>query len=110
MIKPPLLFRVLVMLAWILAVAPTSPYQREELIRRLTTVASRKEALADLLAQRAQLESAGNTADLIEVNNQIVQLQLQSWELDAAATEAQHSLTLAEQLGSQNGSLLVDTL
>ncbi|HEY2961390.1 MAG TPA: CHAT domain-containing protein [Pyrinomonadaceae bacterium] len=112
MIKPPLLFRTLVLLACILAFtpAPTRPTD-DDLVRNLTTVAARRDTLTQLLALRTQLEAAGNTVDLVRVNNQIIQLYLKLFDLDAAATETQHSLNLAEPLaGSNDAPLLVDTL
>lgn len=112
MIKPPLLFRTLVLLACILAFtpAPTRPTD-DDLVRSLTTVAARREMLTQLLAQRTQLEASGNTAELVRVTNQIIQIYLKLFDLDAAAAETQHSLSLAEQLaGSNEATVLVDTL
>ena len=109
MSKPPLLFRVL-LLAWTLAFTPTSFSENDDPAQSLTTVALRREALAELLTERAQLESSGSKAELVRVNNQIVKLHLLSWDLDSAAAESQHSLSLAEQLGANDGPLLVDTL
>jgi len=112
MIKPPLLFRMLVLLACILAFtpAPTRPTD-DDLVRSLTTIAARREMLTQLLAQRTQVEATGNTAELVRINNQIVQLDLKLFDLDAAAAETEHSLSLAEQLaGTSDATVLVDTL
>ena len=112
MIKPRLLFRMLVLPACILAFTPAATRSNDDhLMRSLTTVAARRQMLTQLLAQRTQLEATGNTAEFVRVNNQIVQIDLKLFDLDAAATEIQHSLNLAEQLaGSSDATVVVDTL
>lgn len=110
MIKPRfLLLTGILWLVWTLAL--TSPSPTEDPTRNLTTVAARRAALTERLAQRPEVEASGDRAALVQLNNEIVQLYLKLWDMNSAAQEAQNALDVAEQLaGTADASLLVDTL
>src|SRR5690242_7319920 len=110
MMKPssPLLNGTLWLVWTIALVAPVGP---DDPTRTLTTLEARREALAERLTRRPQVEASGDRVALVQLNNEIVQLQLKLWDMNAAAQEAKNSLDLAEQLaGTANASLLADTL
>ena len=110
MVKPRcLLLTGIFWLVWTLAL--TSPSPTEDPTRNLTTIAARRAALTERLAQRPEVEASGDRAALVRLNNEIVQLYLKLWDMNSAAQEAQSALDVAEQLaGTANASLLVDTL
>jgi len=80
-------------------------------IESLVTVQSRRDALSRLLAQKEQFAGAADQISLVKVNNQIVEVQLKLAEPDSALAVANESLKTARQFaGTENASLLVDTL
>ncbi len=76
-----------------------------------TTLQSRKQELADRIAEREQLLITGDALALVQVRNRITELELQLFDLDAALVESQASLDLARQFaGTSNATVLADTL
>src|SRR5690349_10115995 len=76
-----------------------------------STLQARRQELADRIAERDQLLTAGDPVALVQVRNRIAELELQLFDLDAALAESQASLDLARQFaGTSNATLLVDTL
>src|SRR5689334_15406335 len=76
-----------------------------------STLQSRRQELADRIAERDQLLTAGDPVALVQVRNRITELDLQLCDVDAAVAESQASLDLARQFaGTSNAALLVDTL
>src|SRR3954468_2767300 len=76
-----------------------------------TTLQSRRQELADRIAERERLLTTGDALALVQVRNRITELQLQLFDLDAALVESQASLDLARQFaGTSNATLLADTL
>src|SRR6185369_5306290 len=76
-----------------------------------TTLQSRRQELADRIAERDQLLTTGDALALVQVRNRITELQLQLFDLDAALVESQASLDLARQFAeTSNATLLADTL
>jgi len=84
---------------------------QEEQVESYVTVQSRRDALSRLTAEQAPLLEAGDRVALVKVSNQIAELQVKLFELDAALAAATDSLTVARQLaGTPDANLLVDTL
>jgi CHAT domain-containing protein/Flp pilus assembly protein TadD len=82
-----------------------------EPIESLTTVQSRRDALSRLIAERERLLNTGDQTSLVRVSNQIVELHLKLFELDAALVAANESLKIARQFaGTPDANLLADTL
>ena len=76
-----------------------------------STLQSRKQELADRIAERERLLTTGDTPALVRVRNRITELQFLFCDLNAALAESQASLDLARQFaGTPNATLLADTL
>ena len=82
----------------------------DELTKKFVTVSARRDKLAQLVAERERSQSEGDRAAVAQLSNQIAELYLKLCDLNAALMESQGSLEIARSLGSNNGSLLVDTL
>ena len=80
-------------------------------VESLVTIQSRREALSQLTAERERLLTSGDQVSLIKVSNQVVELHLRLFELDAAVAAANASLKIARQFaGTPEATLLADTL
>ena len=76
-----------------------------------STLQSRRQELADRIAERDGLLTSGDALALVQVRNRITELQLQLFDLEAALAESQASLDLARQFaGTANAIVLADTL
>src|SRR5215211_2442877 len=88
-----------------------TPAQTGDWARNLTSVQGRKQALSQLIAERARLQAAGDDVALVKTINRIVELQLMLYDFDAALAAANDALELAQQFrGSEGQIVLVDTL
>ncbi len=104
-----LFFRCLLVLACTLAATPAQA--QADVGGSLPTLASRQQALAQLLTERVQLETDGEKVALVKAINRIGELQLKLYDLDAALAAANDARQLAQQFsGPENATVLVDTL
>jgi CHAT domain-containing protein len=107
--KRPLFFCCLLLLILNFS-RPAVPVQSQD-APPSTTLQSRRQELADRIAEREQLLTTGDAVALVQVRNRITELQLQLFDLDPALVESQASLDLARQFaGTSNATLLADTL
>jgi len=82
----------------------------QEPVESYVTVQSRRDALSRLIAERARLVEAGDRVALVKVSNQIAELHVKLFELDAALAAVTDSLAVARQLaGTSDATSLVDT-
>jgi CHAT domain-containing protein len=107
---PCLFFGCLIFIAYNFALSAIPAHVNGQAVPSLSTVASRREALDQLIAERAGLQAGEETA-LVQIDNRITELYLKLRDLDSAFTNTTQSLDLARQLEpSANGQLLADTL
>lgn len=84
---------------------------KDEPIESFTTVATRRQKLTELIAEREQAKVVGDQVTVIKLSNRIVELYLKLYEFDSALTQSQESLSTARSVaGSGDARLLVDTL
>jgi hypothetical protein len=83
---------------------------QDDLTTSYLTVQSRRDALANLTAERLRLVESGDQIALIRVSNQIAELHIRLFEFDAALSSVTGSLSVARQLAARDRALLADTL
>lgn len=84
---------------------------KDEPIESLTTVATRREKLTELIAEREQAVAAGDQVAVVKLSNQIADLDLKLFDFDSALSQSKQSLETARLVAkSGDAKLLVDTL
>lgn len=108
---PPIVFCCLLILISDFSRSAVPAQVQDDSIEGLFTVQSRRDALAQAIAEREQLRDAGNPVSLVKVSNRIAELQLKLCDLDAALEAVTESLRTARHFaGTTDATLLVDTL
>src|SRR6185503_19609119 len=84
---------------------------KDESIESFTTVATRRQKLTELIAEREQAQVAGDQVTVIKLTNRMVELYLKLFEFDSALAQSQESVATARSVaGSSDARLLVDAL
>ncbi len=112
MIKPQsLIYCCLLILVPVFSRSAVSAQALDGPIEGLLTVQTRREALAQVIAEREQWGNTGDPVLRVKANNRIAELYLKLFDLDLAYQAANDSLAIARQFaGTNNAALLADTL
>ncbi len=101
--------RLFLLLACNLALASTLAQESLYPTATLTTVASRKQALSDLIAQRNAIDYPQNKIGFVRLTNSISDIYLLLRDFESALLEAKKSSRAARGIeGPEGGELLVD--